>query len=262
MNKPHYIVTTFLIAYTTGPLDMPRTTVLSVVLVTQPILFAICLGGGALSDRFGRRPIYIIGTLGAGLAAFPAFALIDQASTATLFFGVLLLGGFLFLYVGVQGAFFAELFDVRIRYTGASLSIGIATLVGERSLRPWAHCSPNSSGVSVSRCLFSASRWSLRAELGREKKLGPSARASASPRELACRSRTAVSASELRAMTGPARGMRRAWIRVGAVGSAAFREPEAATSHVSTAVHNAACLGVKLVVACRLDFLGFHNRLV
>lgn len=126
----YYVVTTFLIAYTTGPLDMPRTTVLSVVLVTQPILFAICLGGGALSDRFGRRPIYIIGTLGAGVAAFPAFALIDQATTLTLFFGILLLGGFLFLYVGVQGAFFAELFDVRIRYTGASLSIGIATLVG------------------------------------------------------------------------------------------------------------------------------------
>ncbi len=126
----YYVVTTFLIAYAIGTLHMPRTTVLSVVLATQPFFFAICLAGGALSDRFGRRPIYIIGTLGAGVAAFPAFALIDQASTGALFLGILLLGGFLFLYVGVQGAFFAELFDVRIRYTGTSLSIGIATLVG------------------------------------------------------------------------------------------------------------------------------------
>lgn len=126
----YYVVTTFLIAYATGTLDMPRTTVLFVILATQPFFFAICLAGGALSDRFGRRPIYIVGTLGAGIAAFPAFALIDQATTVSLFLGVLLLGGFLFLYVGVQGAFFAELFDVRIRYTGTSLSIGIATLVG------------------------------------------------------------------------------------------------------------------------------------
>lgn len=126
----YYVVTTFLIAYATGTLAMPRTTVLFVILATQPFFFGICLAGGALSDRFGRRLIYIIGTLGAGVAAFPAFALIDQATTITLFLGILLLGGFLFLYVGVQGAFFAELFDVRIRYTGTSMSIGIATLLG------------------------------------------------------------------------------------------------------------------------------------
>lgn len=126
----YYVLTTFLIAYAIGTLEMPRTTVLFVVLATQPIFFAICLAGGALSDRFGRRSIYVVGTLGAGVAAFPAFALIDQASSVGLFLGMLLLGGFLFLYVGVQGAFFAELFDVRIRYTGTSLSIGIATLVG------------------------------------------------------------------------------------------------------------------------------------
>ncbi|WP_162830296.1 MFS transporter [Amycolatopsis palatopharyngis] len=126
----YYVLTTFLIAYAIGTLEMPRTTVLFVVLATQPIFFAICLAGGALSDRFGRRSIYVVGTLGAGVAAFPAFALIDQASSVSLFLGMLLLGGFLFLYVGVQGAFFAELFDVRIRYTGTSLSIGIATLVG------------------------------------------------------------------------------------------------------------------------------------
>ncbi|MGH3358092.1 MAG: MFS transporter [Nocardioidaceae bacterium] len=126
----YYIVTTFLIAYATGTLAMPRTTVLMVILATQPFFFAICLAGGALSDRFGRRLIYVIGTLGAGVVAFPAFTLIDQASSVSLFLGILLLGGFLFLYVGVQGAFFAELFDVQIRYTGTSLSIGIATLAG------------------------------------------------------------------------------------------------------------------------------------
>ncbi|MGJ9412744.1 MFS transporter [Aeromicrobium sp. CF4.19] len=126
----YYVVTTFLIAYATGTLAMPRTTVLFVILATQPFFFAICLGGGALSDRFGRRSIYVIGTLTTGVVAFPAFALIDRATPVSLFLGILLLGGFLFLYVGVQGAFFAELFDVQIRYTGTSLSIGIATLVG------------------------------------------------------------------------------------------------------------------------------------
>jgi MHS family shikimate/dehydroshikimate transporter-like MFS transporter len=126
----YYIVTTFLIAYATGSLAMPRSTVLNVLLLTQPFFFAICLAGGALSDRFGRRPIYVLGTLGAGVSAFPAFALIDQATATTLFLGLLLLGGFLFLYAGVQGAYFAEMFDVRIRYTGASLSIAVATLVG------------------------------------------------------------------------------------------------------------------------------------
>jgi MFS transporter, MHS family, shikimate and dehydroshikimate transport protein len=126
----YYLVTTFLIAYATGTLHMPRSTVLYVVLATQPAFFALCLLGGAVSDRIGRKPVYVLGTVGAGLAAFPAFALIDQATATGLFLGTLLLGGFLFFYVGAQGAFFAEMFDVRVRYTGTSLSIALATLVG------------------------------------------------------------------------------------------------------------------------------------
>lgn len=126
----YYLVTTFMISYATGTLGMPRSTVLNVVLCCQPIFFALCLTGGAVSDRIGRRAVYVIGTLGAGVAAFPAFALIDQATTTGLLLGTLLLGGFLFFYVGAQGAFFAEMFDVRVRYTGTSLSIALATLVG------------------------------------------------------------------------------------------------------------------------------------
>jgi MHS family shikimate/dehydroshikimate transporter-like MFS transporter len=126
----YYLVTTFLISYAAGTLGMPRSTVLGVMLASQPIFFGICLAGGALSDRIGRRPVYVLGTLGAGVVAFPAFALIDQATTAGLLLGTLLLGGFLFFYAGAQGAYFAEMFDVRVRYTGTSLSIAIATLVG------------------------------------------------------------------------------------------------------------------------------------
>lgn len=126
----YYIVTTFMISYTTGQLEMSRSTVLNVVLLAQPLFFGLCLIGGALSDKFGRHRIYALSSLGVAVVAFPAFALIDQATPLMLFLGVALLGGFLFVYCGVQGALFAEMFDVRVRYTGMSMSIAIATLIG------------------------------------------------------------------------------------------------------------------------------------
>ncbi|NMR32091.1 MFS transporter [Crystallibacter degradans] len=126
----YYIVTTFMMSYTTGQLEMNRSDVLNVVLLAQPVFFVCCLVGGALSDRIPRHRVYALSSLGVGVVAFPSFALIDLGTPVMLFLGVVLLGGFLFLYCGVQGALFAEMFDVRIRYTGMSLSIALATLIG------------------------------------------------------------------------------------------------------------------------------------
>lgn len=125
-----FLITTFLISYTTTTLHMSRSVVLNVLLVCQPVFFLLCLTGGALSDRFGRRRIYVGGAVLTALMSFPAFALIAQGTAIGLFSGTVLLGGFMYVYVGVQGAFYAEMFDVRVRYTGTSLSIAIGALVG------------------------------------------------------------------------------------------------------------------------------------
>src|SRR4030095_16591839 len=76
-NASFYVFTVFLLSYATERLQLPRQVVLNAVLVGAGCgLFTLPLFG-ALSDRFGRRPIYLFGALFLALFAFPFFALVD-----------------------------------------------------------------------------------------------------------------------------------------------------------------------------------------
>ena len=84
----------------------------------------------ALSDRVGRRPVYMAGALGAAVWAFAFFPLLNTGS----WWGVVAAatGGLVFhaLMYGPQAAFIAELFDTRVRYSGASMGYQVAGIFG------------------------------------------------------------------------------------------------------------------------------------
>jgi MFS family permease len=84
---------------------------------------------GALSDRVGRRPLYLAGAIVTTLWAFPFFGLMDTKSpvliTVSIVVGLNI--GHDLMY-GPQGAFFSELFGTRVRYSGASLGYQLASL--------------------------------------------------------------------------------------------------------------------------------------
>ncbi|WP_329256351.1 MHS family MFS transporter [Actinoallomurus sp. NBC_01490] len=87
---------------------------------------------GVLSDRVGRRPIYLFGAAFMALFAFPFFWLASAGSTATLWIALIigLAIGHASMY-GAQSAYFSELFDARVRYSGASLGYQVgAALIG------------------------------------------------------------------------------------------------------------------------------------
>lgn len=93
-------------------------------LVTLPIF-------GALSDRFGRKPVYLFGAVCVMLATFPAFALIYYRMDGYIWIGlvVALALGHSAMY-GPQAAFYAELFPTKIRASGVSFVQQIGALVG------------------------------------------------------------------------------------------------------------------------------------
>src|ERR687898_977103 len=78
-------------------------------------------GWSALSDRLGRRPVYLAGAALLGLWAFPMFWLVNTKSafliTLALFVGQM----FLSMMYGPQAALFSEMFSARVRYSGASI---------------------------------------------------------------------------------------------------------------------------------------------
>jgi len=85
---------------------------------------------GNLSDRVGRRPLYLGGAVFSLLFAFPFFWLMNTKVTALIWLAVIL-GvnvGHDMMY-GPQAAYFSELFGTRVRYSGASLGYQLASVL-------------------------------------------------------------------------------------------------------------------------------------
>jgi metabolite-proton symporter len=129
-SVPFFLATVFAVSYATGTMHVARSTMLGVIMVT--CVFAFPMHGlfGALSDRVGRRPLYIFGAVFAAVFAFPFFALLQSGS-----FALMLLGYVLMINVAhnainaVQPAFFTELFGPRVRYSGASIGAQLGSIV-------------------------------------------------------------------------------------------------------------------------------------
>jgi metabolite-proton symporter len=120
-NISFYVLTAFILVYATGELKLSQQTALNAVLIASAVHFAVIPVWGALSDRFGRRPVYLLGAVGIGLWIFPFFSLLDTKSFGAIVLAVtvgLVLHGAMY---APQAAFFTELFATRLRYSGASI---------------------------------------------------------------------------------------------------------------------------------------------
>ncbi|WP_399934137.1 MFS transporter [Streptomyces kanamyceticus] len=128
-NISYYVLTAFLLVYVTNHLELPKSTALNAVLIASAVHFVTIPLWGALSDRVGRRPVTLIGSVGMALWAFAFFALLDSKSFAVITLAVtvgLLLHGAMY---GPQAAFISEMFDTRVRYSGASMGSQLASII-------------------------------------------------------------------------------------------------------------------------------------
>ncbi len=84
---------------------------------------------GHISDKIGRRPLILIGGLGVAIWAFPYFWLVDSASLPLIFVAVVV--GFVFqcLTYGPIASFLGELFEPRVRYSGASMAYQLSAII-------------------------------------------------------------------------------------------------------------------------------------
>ena len=128
-NVSYYVVTAFILVYATQQVNMPNGQVLNAVLIASAVHLVTIPAWGALSDRFGRRPVTAIGAVGVAVWAFAFFPLIDLGSfwsvTLAATVGLVMHGA---MY-GPQAAFFSELFSTRVRYSGASVGYQLASIV-------------------------------------------------------------------------------------------------------------------------------------
>src|SRR5438105_641623 len=128
-NSGFYIFTVFVLAYATQVAGLSRQDTLDGVLLASAgalIALPVC---GAISDRIGRRPVYLFGAITIGVFGFPFFWLIEMHSVRLLWVALIvpMVFGEAPMY-GPQAAFLAEMFGAGVRYSGASLGAQLASV--------------------------------------------------------------------------------------------------------------------------------------
>jgi len=129
-NGVFYIFTVFVLAYAEDTLKLGKSTMLTGVGIAAAVGLITVPLWGSLSDRFGRKKLYMAGAVFSTLFAFPFFTMVDTKETVLVWLAMVL-GvnvGHDLMY-GPQAAFYSEMFGTRVRYSGASLGYQLASVL-------------------------------------------------------------------------------------------------------------------------------------
>jgi metabolite-proton symporter len=128
-NVSYYIFTIVIATYAKEHLKLDKSFALNAVLIAAAVHFCAIPLWGALSDRVGRKPVYLLGAVGVGIWGFVFIALVDTKNFALAVIAVtigLILHGAMY---GPQASFFTELFGTRVRYSGVSVGYQLASII-------------------------------------------------------------------------------------------------------------------------------------
>ena len=123
-------INVFGISYAAQTLHVDRGTMLSGFVIAAGVEVAILPLIGALSDRIGRRPVYLAGVILSGLFIFAYFPLLATGSTLAAWFAIVVaLAVGTGLMFAIQSSFFSELFGTGVRYSGISIGYQLSALI-------------------------------------------------------------------------------------------------------------------------------------
>ncbi len=125
---PAYIYLAFVFTYTGHVLHQSRNFILTALICAGLLSFITIPVAGALSDRIGRKRLYIIGSILTGVFGFIYFALLNSLVPALIVLAVILSFVPHDLIYGPQAALISEGFTPRLRYSGTSLGYQLASL--------------------------------------------------------------------------------------------------------------------------------------
>ncbi len=126
----YYILAVYMVAYGTEILQLPRSTILTGVLLSAVASGGAILAFAALSDRVGRRKVFLSGAVLMALWAFPLFWLVDTKLTVLIAVSLIVGQVFFSMTYGPAAALFSEMFGARVRYSGVSIGYQVGSVLG------------------------------------------------------------------------------------------------------------------------------------
>ena len=121
----------FVLSYAVNTMHVPRTKMLLLLVCTNVVALAAIPLWAMLSDRIGRRPVFLIGALGSAVCIWPALWAISQADIMLIFVTGVLLSGIVYSAAnGIWPSLYGEMFDTRVRLSGMAIGTQIGFALG------------------------------------------------------------------------------------------------------------------------------------
>ena len=119
------------LSFAVDTVELDRTTMLWVAIVTNVVALASLPLWAMLADRVGRKPVFIFGTIGSGLLMFAYLAAIASANYVLIFGAAILMSGVVYSAMnGIQPALYGEMFPTSVRLSGTAIGTQIGFAIG------------------------------------------------------------------------------------------------------------------------------------
>lgn len=130
INTVNVVFTVWSLSFATSVIGLDRSMMLLVPVAANAVALVAIPLSGALSDRVGRRPVFVVGAIGSGVAMGVYLAAISSGNWAAIFGAGVLVAGLLYSMANaVWPAFYAEMFPTPVRATGMALGTQIGFAV-------------------------------------------------------------------------------------------------------------------------------------
>ena len=121
----------FVLSYAVNTMHVPRATMLTLLVSTNVVALAAIPLWATLSDRIGRRPVFLIGALGSAICIWPALWAISRGDVFLIFVTGVLLSGIVYSAAnGIWPSLYGEMFDTRVRLSGMAIGTQIGFALG------------------------------------------------------------------------------------------------------------------------------------
>jgi len=129
-NATFYIYSVFVLTYLVGTVNVDRSIGLNAVMISSAVGLVTMPLWSYLSDKIGRKPVYLGGTIATTLFIFPFFWLMDTGSVLWITIGIVLgLNVIHDAVYGPQAVYYSELFGSQVRLSGASIGYQIGAIL-------------------------------------------------------------------------------------------------------------------------------------